>query len=291
MSNSQNNQTSFLGRVLRFFGCLILIILVVAVLGAGGYFGAPLLYRQYIQPVQQHSLRLEELETRLDHNEQLVLERSEDLGARITNLEVQLDTDQETNTVVESKIESIEEQVAFLTEEVGQLEALRIAIDEIKTEQEALRSDLTSTENALGDLESDVTSMASDLDKMVTTVEDMNEQIVAFGETIQNQDNQLQQIAIENQMLKAMELLTRARLFLVQGNITMAGADILQARDLLFDLSSLAPEYQQETLLEIVTRLDDVLEIISQSPIAAADRLEAAWQLLVEGLPSEAAAE
>jgi SMC interacting uncharacterized protein involved in chromosome segregation len=291
MSNSQNNQTSFLGRVLRFFGCLILIILVVAVLGAGGYFGAPLLYRQYIQPVQQHSLRLEELETRLDHNEQLVLERSEDLGARITNLEVQLDTDQETSTVVESKIESIEEQVAFLTEEVGQLEALRIAIDEIKTEQEALRSDLTSTENALGDLESDVTSMASDLDKMVTTVEDMNEQIVAFGETIQNQDNQLQQIAIENQMLKAMELLTRARLFLVQGNITMAGADILQARDLLFDLSSLAPEYQQETLLEIVTRLDDVLEIISQSPIAAADRLEAAWQLLVEGLPSEAAAE
>lgn len=291
MSNSQNNQTSFLGRLLRFFGCLILIILIVAVLGAGGYFGAPLLYRQYIQPVQQHTLRLEELETRLDHNEQLVLERSEDLGARITNLEVQLDTDQETSTVVESKIESIEEQVAFLTEEVGQLEALRIAIDEIKTEQEALRRDLTSTENDLGDLESDVTSMASDLDKMVTTVEDMNEQIVAFGETIQNQDNQLQQIAIENQMLKAMELLTRARLFLVQGNITMARADILQARDLLFDLSSLAPEYQQETLLEIVTRLDDVLEIISQSPIAAADRLEAAWQLLVEGLPSEAAAE
>jgi chromosome segregation ATPase len=287
MSNNQNNQRSIFWRVLRFFGCVVIIILFVAVVGAAGYFGAPLLYRQYIQPVQQHTLRLEELETRLEQNEQLAFERSEEISARLTNLEVQLDTDQEARTVMASKIESLEEQVALLTEEFAQLEAFRIAVDDVKTEQDALRRDLTSTENALGNLESDVDSIDSDLDRIATMVEDLDEQVVAIGTIVQGQDEKLEQMAIEIQMLKAMELLTRARLFLVQGNITMARTDILQARDLLFNLSSLAPEYQQETILEIVNRLDDVLEIMSQSPIAASDRLEAAWQLLVEGLPSE----
>lgn len=287
MSNSQNNQTSFLGRVLRFFGCLILIILFVAVLGTAGYFGAPLLYRQYIQPLQEHTLRLDELETRLEQNEQLVFERSEDLASRITKLEVQLDNNEEARTVIESNINTLIEQVASLTEEIGQLEALQTSVDESKAEQEAIREDLTSTDASLSELETNVSAIDSDLDKLTTTVEDLNEQVVAFGEIVKDQDDKLQQMAVEIQMLKAMELLTRARMFLVQGNITLAGADILQARDLLFDLSSLTPEYQQETLLEIVTRLDDVLEVMSRSPIAAADRLEAAWQLLVEGLPSE----
>jgi chromosome segregation ATPase len=192
---------------------------------------------------------------------------------------------------MESKIESLEEQVALLTEEIGQLEALQTAVDEVKTEQDALRKDLTSTENALGNLKSDVDSIDSDLDTIATTVEDLDEQVASFSTIVQGQDEKLGQMAIEIQMLKAMELLTRARLFLIQGNITMARTDILQARDLLFELSNLAPEYQQEMILEIVNRLDDVLEIMSQSPIAAADRLEAAWQLLVEGLPSEVATE
>lgn len=287
MNNSQNNQTSFFGRVLRFFGCLLLISLVVAVLGAGGYFGAPLLYRQYIQPLQEHTLRLNELETRLEQNEQLVFERSDSLASRMTNLEVQLDNNDELSTVVESNVGSLEEQVAFLTEEVGKFEALQISVEEIKTEQEALREDLSSTESALGDLESDVASIDSDLDTMAKTVDELNEQVATSSEIVQGQDEKLQQMAIEIQMLKAMELLTRARLFLVQGNLTLARADILQARDLLFDISNTAPEFQEETLSEIVTRLDDVLEIMARSPIAAADGLEAAWQLLVEGLPSE----
>jgi TolA-binding protein len=143
MSNSQNSQPSIFGRILRFLGCLILIILVIAALGVGGYFGAPLLYRQYIQPVQEHALRLDELEARLEQNEQLVRERSEDLSGRITKLEVQLDNNEEARTVIESDIDSLEERVAFLTEEVGQLEAVRISVEEIQTEQEALRDELT----------------------------------------------------------------------------------------------------------------------------------------------------
>jgi predicted nucleic acid-binding Zn-ribbon protein len=291
MSNSQNSQPSIFGRILRFLGCLILIILVIAALGVGGYFGAPLLYRQYIQPVQEHALRLDELEARLEQNEQLVRERSEDLSGRITKLEVQLDNNEEARTVIESDIDSLEERVAFLTEEVGQLEAVRISVEEIQTEQEALRDELASTSAAFKDLDTNVSALDSDLDTIATTVDELNEQVTAYGEIVQGQDEKMLHMVIEIQMLKAMQLLTRARLFLVQGNITLARTDVLQARDLLFDLSSLTPEHQEETLLEIVSRLDDVLEIMTRSPIAAADGLEAAWQLLVEGLPSEATIE
>lgn len=287
MSNSQNSQPSIFGRILRFLGCLILTIIVIAALGVGGYFGAPLLYRQYIQPVQEHALRLDELEARLEQNEQLVRERSEDLAERMSNLEVQLDSNEEARTVIESDIDALEERVAFLTEEMGQFEAMQTSMEEIKTEQEALRDDLTLTEGALEDMDTSISGMDADLDTMATTVDELNEQVSAYGEIVQGQDEKLLQMAIEIQMLKAMQLLTRARLFLVQGNITLARTDVLQAGELLSNLSSSVPEDQEETLLEIVSRLDDVLEIMARSPIAAADGLEAAWQLLVEGLPSE----
>lgn len=287
MSNSQNSQPSIFGRILRFLGCLILTIIVIAALGVGGYFGAPLLYRQYIQPVQEHALRLDELEARLEQNEQLVRERSEDLSERMSNLEVQLDSNEEARTVIESDIDALEERVAFLTEEMGQLEAMQTSMEEIRTEQEALRDDLTLTEGALEDMDTSISGMDADLDTMAATVDELNEQVSAYGEIVQGQDEKLLQMAIEIQMLKAMQLLTRARLFLVQGNITLARTDVLQAGELLSNLSSSVPEDQEETLLEIVSRLDDVLEIMARSPIAAADGLEAAWQLLVEGLPSE----
>ena len=287
MSNSQNSQPSIFGRILRFLGCLILTIIVIAALGVGGYFGAPLLYRQYIQPVQEHALRLDELEARLEQNEQLVRERSEDLAERMSNLEVQLDSNEEARTVIESDIDALEERVAFLTEEMGQFEAMQTSMEEIKTEQEALRDDLTLTEGALEDMDTSISGMDADLDTMATTVDELNEQVSAYGEIVQGQDEKLLQMAIEIQMLKAMQLLTRARLFLVQGNITLARTDVLQAGELLSNLSSSVPEDQEETLIEIVSRLDDVLEIMARSPIAAADGLEAAWQLLVEGLPSE----
>ncbi len=287
MSNSQNSQPSIFGRILRFLGCLILTIIVIAALGVGGYFGAPLLYRQYIQPVQEHALRLDELEARLEQNEQLVRERSEDLAERMSNLEVQLDSNEEARTVIESDIDALEERVAFLTEEMGQFEAMQTSMEEIKTEQEALRDDLTLTEGALKDMDTSISGMDADLDTMAATVDELNEQVSAYGEIVQGQDEKLLQMAIEIQMLKAMQLLTRARLFLVQGNITLARTDVLQAGELLSNLSSSVPEDQEETLLEIVSRLDDVLEVMARSPIAAADGLEAAWQLLVEGLPSE----
>ena len=287
MSNSQNSQPSIFGRILRFLGCLILTIIVIAALGVGGYFGAPLLYRQYIQPVQEHALRLDELEARLEQNEQLVRERSEDLAERITKLELQLDSNEEARTVIESDIDALEERVAFLTEEMGQLEAMQTSMEEIRTEQEALRDDLTLTEGALEDMDTSISGMDEDLETMAATVDELNEQVSAYGEIVQGQDEKLLQMAIEIQMLKAMQLLTRARLFLVQGNITLARTDVLQAGELLSNLSSSVPEDQEETLIEIVSRLDDVLEIMARSPIAAADGLEAAWQLLVEGLPSE----
>ena len=293
MSNEQNNQPSFLGRVLRFIGCLLIILLVIAALGAGGYFGAPYLYRQYIQPVQQHTIRLDELETILVQNEQLAVGRLDEFASRLESLEVQVDSNKEGIAAMESRLASLETsqatQADFQSEIAGQLDGLQTSIEKISSEQETLQKDLSLTNADIKDLETSVGGFQADLDDTTSTVKDLEKQVQALNDSVRDQDEKLQAMQNEIQMLKVMELLTRARMFITQGNLTLARADIQQASELLADLSSQVPENQQETLLEIIARLDEVLEIMSRSPIQAADKLEAAWQLLVEGLPREPA--
>jgi hypothetical protein len=84
-----------------------------------------------------------------------------------------------------------------------------------------------------------------------------------------------------------MELLTRSRILLVQGNTDLALADIQDARDLLADLSGKVSDFQETALLEITGRLDNVLEKISSAPASAVNMLESAWKLLFAGLPDE----
>ncbi|MEA3439818.1 MAG: hypothetical protein U9R58_06015 [Chloroflexota bacterium] len=291
MSNEQKKQSSFWGSVLRFFGCLVILIIIIATLGAGGYFGVPYLYAQYIQPVQKHALRLDELETRIDQNEQLMSERLDEFANRLESLVVQVDSNKEAIADIESRLTLVEEsqaeQTTFNSETAEALAAMQTSVEELSAEQAVLRTDLTITNNDLENLDTRVGEFNSDLEAVSKSVSELSDDVLAINEKIEDQNKILKAVQFEMQMLKAMELLTRGRMFLSEGNITIARADIQQARDLLFEMSSQIPEHQQETLLQIITILDEVLDIMASSPIEATDKLEGAWQLLIEGLPVE----
>jgi hypothetical protein len=89
-------------------------------------------------------------------------------------------------------------------------------------------------------------------------------------------------------LIKAMEMLTRSRVYLVQSNLGLAKDEILAARELLAEMS--VPEYQQTALAAIIDQLDLAAQNLPDFPILASENLEVAWQLLRSGLPTESEA-
>ncbi len=82
------------------------------------------------------------------------------------------------------------------------------------------------------------------------------------------------------------ELLSRARLYLYGSNYGLAKIDVQAARDLLSTLQNDLPYDQNATLQDVLARLDLALVNLPTYPVIAADDVDIAWQLLVDGLPA-----
>ena len=86
-------------------------------------------------------------------------------------------------------------------------------------------------------------------------------------------------------LLKSMELLSRARLFMYQSNFGLAEQDIQIARDLLATIRPEAPQPLADELDAVLLRLDMTLSNLPSFPVAASDDLDISWQILLSGLP------
>jgi hypothetical protein len=87
------------------------------------------------------------------------------------------------------------------------------------------------------------------------------------------------------ELTRAIELLSRARLYLSQSNFGQARQDVLLARDLLAGLKDDFAEAERAPLDAALFRLDLVLENLPGFPVIAVDDLNIAWNLLVLGEP------
>ena len=225
---------------------LVVIILGIGV-GAGVYYGIPALYRGVIEPTRrntQHIVDLEEAIAQMQNASQVQLEQSNDRLAE-----------------VEGKLAQQAEDLATVQAEMAALEG----------EQ----SDLVAEIDVLGRLADQVKDLAIELEETVARVEGVEIILETSGVPAQ-------QLEYRIQLIRAMTILTRARLWLVQDNLGMASEDIEDARAVLLDSLSDATNEDIETLEPIVRRLDLALDDIRVSPSVAADELEIAWKLLGE---------
>jgi hypothetical protein len=133
----------------------------------------------------------------------------------------------------------------------------------------------------------------SELDGKVLKIE---EQIAAHTETLSALDQvqtMLQaktdatdaEVTRQIKLMKSMELLSRARLFMYQSNFGLARQDVQIARDLLAEIQPTAPEPLATELAEVIRRLDLTLANLPNFPVAASDDLDIAWQILLAGIP------
>ena len=246
----------------------LLVILLAILLGMAVYFGAPALYRRYVQPVETSLSRLDDAQARQEQVNQQLNQRLDDLQSRLEDLELQNDTQKQTLDDLGTRLGSLEE--AAPTRDLA----------EIKARLDKMETALLATSANLDQLNKDIGAMDQAISQTSAQVHDFTNPAVP-GEA------PLQALKAELQLVKAMQLLTRSRLSLVENNFGQAEEDVRAARLLLAGMAGDVASYQVEALSAIIERLDAALNNLPLRPILAAEDLEAAWQLLRSGLPGE----
>ena len=168
-------------------------------------------------------------------------------------------------TQLQSRQEASEQQVADLQARLDTLEEAQSQNDE----------SLTDLDQRLSDIEGEITARSESLEaleKMQTEIQDQNES---------------DRVELERQidLLKSMELLSRARLFMYQSNFGLARQDVQIARDVLAGTLPDTPADRAAEIEAVIQRLDMTLANLPNFPVAASDDLDIAWQILLTGLP------
>jgi hypothetical protein len=118
------------------------------------------------------------------------------------------------------------------------------------------------------------TASIAKLNEMQTTLEQQT--------TTQN-NSVLIALKREIKLTRAIETLSRARLYLSQSNFGLAREDVQSAHDLLVELQN---ETEDKALAQTISRLDLALNNLPDFPVVAAGDLEIAWQILMTGTPA-----
>jgi hypothetical protein len=85
-------------------------------------------------------------------------------------------------------------------------------------------------------------------------------------------------------LLRAVNYLSRCRLYLSQSNFGLAREDALSARNLLSQMQPAVPAGQAYALNEAINRLDIALSNLPAYPVVAVYDIDIAWQYLADGL-------
>jgi hypothetical protein len=274
--------TSFRGRfTLAFYAFvralvrILLVVLILELLGAGIYFGVPALYRRFVQPIETNLVRLNDAQSRQEEANQQVNRRLDELVRRLEGLELQNDTHKQVLDELQARLGELEQTQSSSQQAGGSVQTTAIA--------------------RLNQVEATLAAVGANLEQLQGEIAGINQavgqtslQVRELSDLEQVGKAPLQELRNELQLVKAMELLTHSRVYLVEDNLGLAQQDVRAARLLLAKMGGDVPAYQVEALSAIITRLDAVLGNLPTRPTLAAEDLEAAWQLLRDGLPGEA---
>lgn len=167
----------------------------------------------------------------------------------------------------------------------SQLAELQDRVDASIAAQGGLPERMAAAETALTDLSESLDDVATDtqaLDRLVADHTSRLEAIEAAQATlIANQSSTDAETMRQFGLLRSMELLSRARLFLYQSNFGLAEVDVQIARDLLAEIAADYPETDAAVMTEVIFRLDRTLDQLPARPVAASDDLDIAWSVLL----------
>jgi hypothetical protein len=176
---------------------------------------------------------------------------------------------------VEQNTAQVRELQSWQEESQGQIADLQTKLDTIESVQNEHDQSLTEMDKRLIDVETEINARTESLAALERLQSELEEQNQALSAELERQ------IAL----LKAMELLSRARLSMYQSNFGLARQDVQIARDTLAGIEPDAPGTLAQELGAVLLRLDLTLSNLPDFPVAASDDLDIAWQILLSGMP------
>jgi DNA repair exonuclease SbcCD ATPase subunit len=230
-------------RFMKFIVRLFFVILVGIGVGAGVYYGIPALYRDFIHPIQTNTLRVAALESEL------------------ANVQVEI---RENQAVFSKRLADVEGEVAAQREDIAALNAHSDGLDA-----------------RLGGFESDldgIQSLSEKLQVLAGDLDGLSERLNVLELAIAAEDPPIKEIQKHIQLLRVMELVTRARMWIIQDNPGKAKDDLVIAKAALETTDA---SLEDGSLSKLIDRLDQIIFEIPLSPVIAADDLEILWQLLI----------
>ncbi len=278
------------GKLVKFTLRLLFVVVIGVLLGVGIYwaasYGVSLVNRRVFQPIGEHTRWLADLESRYAQDYSRLNEHTQALQAQTQTLQEQIDALESQEAATQKTVEALQTRLTAaetaLSAAQAALQAAQESLGALEGKQTTHGADITKLRTALTKLETTMDTLAETVAQTATDVE-------ALGVTVKD-EAPLIAVRTDVQLLKAMELLTRARLQLTQDNFGAATTEAQEARNVLLALSATVPAEQQNALAAIVQRLDLGLANLPNAPRLANDDFEIAWQLLRKGLPAQSTA-
>lgn len=266
--------------IIIFLFKLLLTLIILGAIGAAIYFGVPVLVEEYLmRDVRTNQLAIETLNTEISQNADLVNEHLGELQARIDALEIQNDTQKQNIDDLNSQLTIAEEILALQAANQESIDSLSNLLDEYRTALSEFNADLEDQGKAISSIESEITTLEESITINGSGIE-------ALNAAIEDQDS-LTMLRHQLELLKVMELITRARVSLGQENIGLGREDLQLANELLNNLSTAVSANQAVYLSDIILRIDLASKNLAGAPGLVDKDLEVAWQSLVAGLPEK----
>jgi TolA-binding protein len=192
----------------------------------------------------------------------------------------------EANTARLTEVEN--KQATDIEQLTNQIADLKSRLADLETRQTASAQTLAEAQGQITALESAVLSHSEtlkQLDAMQAALDTLSLASSDHESLLVEGNSALADMQRQVTLSRAIELLSRARLYLYESNFGLAKLDVQAARDLLLTLQSDRPADKNAALQDVITRLDLALGNLPTFPVIAVDDLDIAWQLLVNDLP------
>jgi len=174
------------------------------------------------------------------------------------------------------------------TSRVSELAATQSAdTSRLEEDLSALQGEFASLQEQVATLQTQAEAAGDSIDSHSASLNELADvQTTLRTEMAQQNDVLLASLDEQLTLTRALELLSRSRLYLSQNNYGMARSDVLAARDLLFPLLETISADKADGLRVVIDRLDMALGNLPAYPVVAVFDVDTAWQLLVDGLPA-----
>ncbi len=283
MSTNDTNPPGFGRRLLRAFFVTLFTLALLLVLVVAGYLGYRELQRSF-----------DSVTTRISANEQslaLLRENMNDLIAQNPARTGQIADLQGDLAALDARLVNL--QVALMDQET--------AVADLSSADEALATRATNLEDGLTALQNDLITNTTQLDTLGGELDAVRAEAVQLGQQVAGLEQSAITAAFQASaaidtsqvvtltvgevqdtlvLFRAWELVTRARLRLLESNLGLATDDIQLAAGVVAALATTFPEEQAVLLAQAQSRLAQALANLPGNPGGAALDLEQAWNEL-----------